>query len=488
MNTSKKITIVWTILFVYVFSAYAADTIIQNISWGQSSDTISSYGNRVMTIEDADLRFINKDADANIIWDFFSGYYYDPAYGVFWIDTRPAYRVRISEEINNTVCNTGYKAYKLSGYSYNPDFGFVDFAFDTNTYSYICLPLDETDSNLEAYIGGSMYSPYIGIQSLSGIKFDSSVDINTDESDETDDNIEGRFIKVDGIVASEKNTELLADQFDNEVRILGQLTKSSFRKDIHQKVYPVISKLNVGILPDPYMIPSWHLGDTDWSSNTVWEKILNNTVLYFQDTEIRLGWQNDINGNKTLVVEWANVYIAGNIRNSDDDGILGIIALQKDGVWWNIYIDPSVTDIHAVMYADRSLISYNWSELDGGTPASNLANQLYIRGSVFSENTIWASQNTPPECPYYVDTSDCNTQNQAMKYDLNFLRKYILVQTVDIDGNPVWPKIPQNSGLESFLGDNLNTNTEVQKSWYRKYPVIIEYDPQIQQTPPPFFN
>ena len=90
------------------------------------------------------------------------------------------------------------------------------------------------------------------------------------------------------------------------------------------------------------------------------------------------------------------------------------------------------------MYADRSLISYNGTnELDGMSPASLLANQLYIQGSVFSENTIGTSQSTPPVCPYYVASSDCTTKNQAMKYDLNFLRKYILVQPADSDGNPV---------------------------------------------------
>jgi len=60
--------------------------------------------------------------------------------------------------------------------------------------------------------------------------------------------------------------------------------------------------------------------------------------------------------------------------------VLGIIALQKNGRGGNIYIDPTVTDIHAFLYADRSVISYNGSaELDGSTPDTQLANQLYIK-------------------------------------------------------------------------------------------------------------
>ena len=93
----------------------------------------------------------------------------------------------------------------------------------------------------------------------------------------------------------------------------------------------------------------------------------------------------DLSGNKTLVVEGGNIYITGNIRGS---GILALIALEKNGVGGNIYINPSVTDIHAVMYADRSVISYNGAELDGSTQDSVLANQLYIKGSLFSENTL----------------------------------------------------------------------------------------------------
>lgn len=70
--------------------------------------------------------------------------------------------------------------------------------------------------------------------------------------------------------------------------------------------------------------------------------------------------------------------------------MLGIIALSKNGVGGNIYIDPSVTDIHAILYADRSVLSYDGvKEFDGSnSSASELANQLYIHGSVFSENTI----------------------------------------------------------------------------------------------------
>jgi hypothetical protein len=54
----------------------------------------------------------------------------------------------------------------------------------------------------------------------------------------------------------------------------------------------------------------------------------------------------------------------------------------------NIYIDPSVTNIAGTFFAERSVISYNGTELDGNTPINILKNQLLIYGNVFSENTL----------------------------------------------------------------------------------------------------
>ena len=49
----------------------------------------------------------------------------------------------------------------------------------------------------------------------------------------------------------------------------------------------------------------------------------------------------------------------------------------------------------------KSLISYRGGELDGSASQYLLRNQLYIKWSVFSENTIGGSRTTPPLCPYY---------------------------------------------------------------------------------------
>jgi len=63
-----------------------------------------------------------------------------------------------------------------------------------------------------------------------------------------------------------------------------------------------------------------------------------------------------------------------------------------------VFIDPRVTDVHAIIYAEKALMSARDSNGDGNieetevygqaAPISMLSNQLYIFGSVFSENTI----------------------------------------------------------------------------------------------------
>ena len=77
----------------------------------------------------------------------------------------------------------------------------------------------------------------------------------------------------------------------------------------------------------------------------------------------------------------------------------------------------------------------------------------------------------------------------AKKYDLSFLRRYILVTEVDWDWNPTWNTSAWNWWQESKMWDGNDSNTESQagKAEYRKYPLVIEYNSNIQTTPPPLF-
>ena len=284
------------------------------------------------------------------------------------------------------------------------------------------------------------------------------------------------WIKIIGNTSSQNTQELTTNQFSQDVQIIGKIEKSLARKDIQENVYEVIRNI-IPKSSGTTNLASWDLQPIVWSNGTRWSVFYGSGAIYFA-TWVTLSGAGNIEGNKTLVVE-GNVYITGNIRDTDNDAMLWIIALSKNGVGWNIYIDPAVTDIHAVLYADKSVLSYDGTkEFDGGNSSEvELRNQLYIKGSIFSENTIGGSRKTPVACPYFINVT-C-TQNIAQKYDMNYLRRYFIY---DSSGNgTIQPTVdlPANGGSRSIWG--------AVWSGYEEYPVIIDYNTRIQQTPPPFF-
>lgn len=288
-------------------------------------------------------------------------------------------------------------------------------------------------------------------------------------------------IKVLGLTSSDKTQELTTNQFSDDIRIVWKIIKSSFRKDILQKVFTLTKSLentSVSIIPQ--------VRDLWWNT---WTTTLNNGQIVQEGTIQVYKWITwkyvEVRGDevvwaKTLVVIGWDVYITGNITNSSGNDILGIIAIREAGQGWNIYIHPSVTDIHAVLYGERSLMSATDTSNNGvidtaeihnqNTPISTLANQLYIQWSLFSENTIWGSRSSPIECPYYVS---CATSRDAQPYDLNFLRRYVRIDTDDDD---VADTIA--NGGNSSIGAGAT---------YPDYPIVIEYNSNLQNNPPPLF-
>ena len=294
-------------------------------------------------------------------------------------------------------------------------------------------------------------------------------------------------IKVVWLTSWERTTALTDDQFSDDVTILWKLTKSTSRKDIQSSVFSVIK----WVAPENGSNRITRLDSLGWSNNTDGKKLVNDSVLYFKNSDTDAtnfelwNWSNEIVGwKKTIVVEGWNLYIRSNMSYADtDNDILGIVVLQDEQWrWWNLYIHPDVTNIVGTIYVDKSVISYNdieW-ELDGNTRAEILRNQLYIFGSLFSENTIWGSRDIDEEwnpiCPYYMSRSDCETSVEAQKYDLNYLRRYFVADS-DNDGikdTPSW-----NIGVPSTHSNYAN---------YYQFPVVVEYNSRIQSTPPPLFD
>ncbi len=268
---------------------------------------------------------------------------------------------------------------------------------------------------------------------------------------------------------SQKYNEIQEWQLWNEVKLLNwNITKAWIKKDIRNNAYSMIKTISAS---------NWWkiINNLDFANNIDWSKLSQNNILYFG----WLNWENVIleswvySWRKTIVIEWGNIVINWNIKalNNKKDILWIIVLKNNEWKWWNVYINPSVISIESVIYADKSLISYNWIELWWDSAIDYLRNQLYIYWSVFSENTIWWSRNIVPICPYYV-TNICNLE-EAQKYDLNYLRRYMTKDT-----NLDWiPDTPVSLWISYFNSS----------SSYFKYPVVISYNPIIQTTPPPLF-
>ncbi len=368
-----------------------------------------------------------------------------------WNPTTPVSEANLSTVLENNFGNTNYPFNTLltqEGWS-------IEDISETFLSSHISYTLNGLDVVYNGdVIGKSNYH-------------DTNIDNNTSQSG----------IKVVWLTSSERTTELTNNQFDDDVTILGKLTKSTSRKDIQASVFSVIK--NVDPTASNGSSPSINRLDTNsWSDNSDGTKLVNNSVLYFgelswDDVELGNGSDEVVAWKKTIVVEGWNLYIRSNTTYANlGNDILGIVVLQdEDGNGWNLYIHPDVTNIVGTIYVDKSVISYNGTnELDGNTQASVLNNQLYIFGSLFSENTIGGSRSNPLECPYYV--SVCSSTVEAQKYDLNYLRRYFVA-----DSDNDWTKDSPSWNTIFTASDD-----------YYEYPVVVEYNSRIQSTPPPLFD
>jgi hypothetical protein len=192
----------------------------------------------------------------------------------------------------------------------------------------------------------------------------------------------------------------------------------------------------------------------------------------------------DWRGERTFIVIGADVYIKSNLYVAPGTWSpkpkLGLIVLkdEKFQTGGNIYIAPNVTDIQANIYADGSIFSYvpanGISAAAGhvGEPIftddqqrrTALINQLYIEGSIASQNTIggavYVSSNasgalvpTPILGDGTVEPgieggygASPNGVSRARLYDLNFLRYFGLV----------YERMPAGSGCEGEAKDQQN--------------------------------
>lgn len=168
----------------------------------------------------------------------------------------------------------------------------------------------------------------------------------------------------------------------------------------------------------------------------------------------------------SIIVEWADVYIDGDITPDASHNLPRAIIVVKwaNGKWGNVYIHSSVKSISSSIITEGSLYSGKRNATDTGWDLYNdtkfeVTNipptQLYVLGSIISRNTIGGSaRNEWPICPYTIDVCD---RDNAIPYDMNYFRWY----------------------------DKSDANRAYKNNSLDEYSFIIEYDGRLLLTPPP---
>lgn len=168
MQKKKKIlnylALLGLLFFTVIVSSVQAADVISHVFSSQTATAQGSNGSLISV--DSNLEYFNKGNNSSIIWNYFSGYYYDSMYGFFQTDwsTSDVENVRIIG--STSACGNSY-GYKLWGYAYSPSSWFVDFDFNSSIFVYYCV----NDGSLH----GHAYSDALWLQNFEDIAFDIEV-------------------------------------------------------------------------------------------------------------------------------------------------------------------------------------------------------------------------------------------------------------------------------------------------------------------------
>jgi hypothetical protein len=300
------------------------------------------------------------------------------------------------------------------------------------------------------------------------------------------------WIKVIGPIGSNVIWSIVTGQFSIGTSIFDSFSRSTVRNNIKKSL--ILATRNTSLSPYSNTISDAKTlnpgGGLMW---TVLNKWPNVSIMRLEKTgwNIVLGLLWWIGWQRTIMIKWADLYITNDMHYNPavQNSVLAVV-VQKNEAWqgWNIYINPSVTNMVGTYVIDGSIKSSN----DGINPiwTSNIAllkNQLYIYGSIVSENTIGGSRMSPLKCPSLINSTTCTTdRDEAQQYDLNYLRRYYLY-----GGEPFWWATTKviwwgncTWGTCTWFTPTLIKKFINASEEFAKYPVVVEYNPQIRITPP----
>ena len=127
---------------------------------------------------------------------------------------------------------------------------------------------------------------------------------------------------------------------------------------------------------------------------------LNSRKVAYYKGDVDLG-NLIVQGSKTLIIEDGDLNIKGNITYQDGYSVFGIIIIKnEDETKGNVYIYPNVTDIYAVLFTEGNVMSVDsLGNPDITGRDAQLANQLYWKGCMISDNTVGGYDSSPKKCP-----------------------------------------------------------------------------------------
>lgn len=238
--------------------------------------------------------------------------------------------------------------------------------------------------------------------------------------------------------------------------------------------------------------------------------------------DLRINSDFEVDGRITFIVSW-KLYLNANIYKRTADDLVTFIVLNEtpyelgdytQGFYdWFAYVDSAVTNLDMDAVLRGSLASYDKDSLKIYHPDNindstdkDLFNQLYIRGSLMSNNSLgwsrlWSSGSNIQRCPWYQ--SPC-TDKTSQVFDLIYFRRYSLVDAFQY-GGPSGQKVPYvpvelanspssydanrvYSGWRkycSFTAAAVNCNNDSATylantpNDYISFPVYVEYDSTI---------
>lgn len=180
----------------------------------------------------------------------------------------------------------------------------------------------------------------------------------------------------------------------------------------------------------------------------------------------------------TIIVKGADLYINWNILKQSSGKLNSIVVLKEDWIWWNLWLGKNVKFISWIIYVEWHVFSWDMNSNYYYADSAVSINQLFIKWSLISNNTIWGSSFVPYTCPYPIEASDC-TELISKRCDLNHLRHFV-AETNIWDWDWAWEKFVTWVYWWDYI--------DMSKAWYREAPVIIEYDTLIQTNIPVLFQ